>query len=143
MSEDGATYNHNRAMELADQADAALREGDEKRAACLYKEAAYYELEALAYARDNLSRAVLSRSAATLGLQGGGAARAESIVLKALAEDPPSDEMRAELRAVLRAAWKAQGITAKSDRAIADTFVMQRRGIRTALKRMEAKGDES
>ena len=92
---------HDKAMELADQAFAARREGDVLMAGQLFRQAFNFESEAAQQVANDYSneptRSVLLRSAATLALDCGEVRIAERLVASALAGDPPpelADELR-------------------------------------------------
>lgn len=140
MSEDDwkGPFWHKTAMDHANRGDELVAEGKCDEARSEYTQAARAEESAAKYARD-LSRVVLMRSVATLWILAGFPWEAESIAMKELAKNIESGQLRAEFRTIIRDAWKAQGITAKGDRAESDAFVMQRKRVRAGIKRMLAK----
>src|SRR5947209_3401048 len=92
---------HHQAMDLADQAFAARRLGDNGRALALFRQAFQCERRAAeAAAVDSTAeptRSVLCRSAATLALDCGEVREAERLIALALSGDPPF-EIAEELR---------------------------------------------
>lgn len=77
--------------------------------------------------------AIIERSRAMLMILGGQPHVGEQIAAKQIAKGVASKQLAAEFRAIVRLAWKAQGITAKGDRAASDAFAAQRRRVRAAL----------
>lgn len=127
-----------RATSHAAQGDALSADGKLEEAMGYYRQAASDEESAAGHARNELTRIVVMRSAATLWILAGHPRAAERIAMQEIAKGIEYDELRAEFRAIIRAAWKAQGFTAKSDRAESDAFVVQRKRVRTGIKRMLA-----
>lgn len=95
---------HRKAMELADSADLATREGDLVRAAMLNRQALEHEKQAAAaiagHHEMEPTRSVLHRSAASLAVACREYREAERLIATALATDPP-DEIAEELRDLL------------------------------------------
>ncbi len=90
---------HHKAMELADRADEARRQGDNTAAMTFFQQA--FELESSAAAEiaifDEPARSVLLRSAATLALECGQFREAERLIATALSGHPPlaiAEELR-------------------------------------------------
>jgi hypothetical protein len=98
-----ASLYHNRAMELAEQAQIARLRGDRTTAATLTREAFEQERQAALALSDidiEPTRSVLHRSAAALALDSGENREAEKLVSAALAGNPPAD-VAEELRDLL------------------------------------------
>src|SRR5439155_17467735 len=98
---DEASALHRRAMELADEASAALREGN-RDAFTRFTQTAYEsEASAARLLEDSVelepTRSVLYRSAASFALELGEQRQAEQLISTALAGDPP-EEIADELR---------------------------------------------
>ncbi len=133
------------AADHADRGDRHAAEGRVEEARSEYFQGARAEESAANYAQDSSDRCLILRSAASLQILAGQPWVAVSMVMKMMIEQPfvsESEELQAELRLLIRDAWKMQGITAKGDRAIADTFTKQRRRVRTGIQKMlEAKKD--
>jgi hypothetical protein len=93
--------DHDRAMEMADRALEARRQGDEEQARAYFREAFTFERRAAeSVARDltaEPTRSVLHRSAAALAAQCGEAREAERLIAIALSGNPP-EEIADELR---------------------------------------------
>lgn len=104
---------HERAMELADEADRARRQGDEGRRQEFLRRAFTLECaaaELVEPARDlEPSRSVLHRSAASLALESGRTEEAARLTRIALEGNPPP-EIRAELYDLLAEA-ESQRVT--------------------------------
>src|SRR5579883_2839808 len=98
------TEKHRQAMECADHAFAARREGNEALAAQMFQQAFENERAAAAMALAEQSPeptlSVLHRSAATLALDCGEYREAERLIARALAGNPPFD-IAEELRSLL------------------------------------------
>lgn len=90
---------HKQAMEIADQAFIARREGLHEQAILLFQNAYQLEFEAAQRTTKEPGRSILHRSAATLALHGQLLREAERVVALALAGDPPP-EIANELREV-------------------------------------------
>jgi hypothetical protein len=94
---------HQRAMEMADRALEARRQGDDERAKAYFREAFAHERRAAELTAPDTSaeptRSVLHRSAAALAAECGEAREAERLIAVALAGNPP-DELAQELRAL-------------------------------------------
>lgn len=138
---DGAFW-HRRAMGYAEAGDALLAENKLDEARDKYRRAAQDEVIATNHAATEHTRLVLRRSTASLWILAGSPGEAERIAMKEIAGGIESAELRAEFRTIIRDAWKAEGITAKSDRAESDAFVVQRRRVRAGIKRMLAEAAE-
>lgn len=86
---------HDRAMAVADDADAAASRGDDAEAQRLYRQALALDRAAadLTAARTDLelTRSILHRSAASLALLASEYRECERLVCRALAGDPPAD----------------------------------------------------
>ena len=99
------TQLHHEAMELADAADAALRQGLVERATALNRQAFEKEREAANSLADRPdlepTRSILHRSAASLALLCNEIREAERLITFALSEDPPA-EIAEELRDLLK-----------------------------------------
>jgi hypothetical protein len=114
------TDKHDRAMAIADEADAVAARGGDAEASRLYRSA--FELEKAAAdetaGRPDLepTRSILHRSAASLALQINEYRECERLVCRALAGDPPSD-----IAAELRELWER---TSASLRATAKAFAV-------------------
>lgn len=108
MSEGLCQRAHHEAMQFADLADQALREGDEDAAFCHFASAYERELEAatclIAAWIEEPSRSVLYRSAATLACEAHQWRDAELAACQGLRGNAPP-EIAEELREVLRRAW--------------------------------------
>ena len=95
---------HNQAMDLAETANAACREGHLQQAERLFEQAFVFEQEAALRLASNTNaeptRSVLHRSAATLALNCNRLRDAERLIAVALAGDPP-EEIAEELRDLL------------------------------------------
>ena len=88
---------HKQAMELADEAFIARRQGDKETAQQLFANAYQLEAQSAKLADREPSRSILSRSAATLALQASLFQEAEHMVSFGLAGEPPleiADELR-------------------------------------------------
>ena len=96
--------NHNHAMLLADEADAAKRAGDAERAILLVRAAYDAEKAAAMALRDQLNaeptRSVLFRSAASLAMEAHLHREAEQMIAHGLSGEPPED-IADELRDLL------------------------------------------
>lgn len=90
---------HKQAMEIADQAFIARREGLHEQAIQLFQNAYQLEFEAAQQTIKEPGRSILHRSAATLALHGQLLREAEKVVALALIGDPPP-EIANELREV-------------------------------------------
>lgn len=86
---------HDKAMELADQAFIARRQGDETAALELSREALKLETSAAEALKENLdsepTRSILFRSAASLAIDCADHRNAERLISMALAGNPPED----------------------------------------------------
>ena len=94
--------SHNKAMELTELALTARAQGNKEKSVSLFEEALAHELAAIAELDNNNeiiepTYSVLHRSAGTLALDCNQTRKAEQIVAKALAQNPP-DEIADELR---------------------------------------------
>jgi hypothetical protein len=92
---------HDQAMEMADRALEARRQGDADHAMRYFREAFTYERRAAEMIAPDTTaeptRSVLHRSAAALAAECGESREAERLIAVALAGDPP-EEIAAELR---------------------------------------------
>lgn len=92
---------HDRAMELADRALAARREGNSEQSVAWFREALTFEQRAAELVAPDLTeeptRSVLHRSAAALAIECGELREAERLIAVALTGQPP-DEIADELR---------------------------------------------
>src|SRR5437879_3372907 len=92
---------HDLAMEMADRALAARRQGDGEQAATWFRNALTYEQRAAELVASDLAleptRSVLHRSAAALAIECGELREAERLIARALTGNPP-DEIADELR---------------------------------------------
>lgn len=129
---------HRRAMEHAEAGDAFVAENKLDEARAEYRQATQDEALAVKHVSNEHTRLVITRSLASLWILAGLPEEAERIAMKEIAKGIESAELRAEFRTIVRDAWKAQGITAKSDRAESDAFVVQRKRVRAGIKRMLA-----
>lgn len=123
-----------------EEAEKRTRRGDELTASGKHDEAksAYWSAaSALSTVRENThdaaKRLLIDRSRAMLSILGGEPHIGERIAAKQIADGIKSEATAAEFRAIIRLAWKAQGITAKGDRASSDAFAAQRRRVRASL----------
>lgn len=93
--------DHDRAMEMADRALEARRQGDEEQARAYFRDAFAFERRAAERIAPDLtaepSRSVLHRSAAALAVECGEAREAERLIAIALTGNPP-EEIAEELR---------------------------------------------
>ena len=103
---------HEEAMDLAEKAFLAKRQGDEKAYKDLTVQALKLEAEAAHAVRDDLgaepTRSVLYRSAASLAFQAKKFREAEQLVTNGLAGNPP-EEIADELRDLLLQIYRATG----------------------------------
>ena len=90
---------HRKAMDIADQAFIARREGAHEQAEQLFRDAYELEFEAAQRTTKEPGRSILHRSAATLALHGKLPRESEKVVALGLAGDPPP-EIANELREV-------------------------------------------
>ncbi|MCG8585559.1 MAG: hypothetical protein MI757_12685 [Pirellulales bacterium] len=86
---------HQQAMDLAEQADLEKLRGDTTQVKEILRQALELEAEAVRMVADDLmaepTRSVLHRSAATLAIECGELQRAERLIARALAGEPPLD----------------------------------------------------
>ena len=86
---------HQQAMDLAEQADLEKLRGDTTQVKEILQQALELEAEAAQMVADDLmaepTRSVLHRSAATLAIECGELQRAERLIARALAGEPPLD----------------------------------------------------
>lgn len=86
---------HQQAMDLAEQADLEKLRGNTTQVKEILRRALELEAEAARMVADDLmaepTRSVLHRSAATLAIECGELQRAERLIARALAGEPPSD----------------------------------------------------
>jgi len=94
---------HREAMEIADRAFIAQRNGDYNHALQLFEDAYWREMKAASLSHNEPSRSILHRSAATLALHAQLFREAERLAALGLAGEPPS-EIADELREVLEKA---------------------------------------
>lgn len=97
--------SHNKAMEFAELALTARAQGNQEQSICFFEKALEHELSAIAELDKNNeiiepTYSVLHRSAGTLALDCNKTRKAEQIVAKALAQNPP-EEIVEELRDLL------------------------------------------
>lgn len=118
---------HRRAMELADEGDAARRAGDEKSARASLASALELERQAASMAAQEPSRSVLLRSAASLALELGEHRDAERLVATALAGDPPA-EIAEELRDILEQVYFSRHLNLRGMELAQDEFQMSLAG---------------
>lgn len=91
---------HDQAMELADDADQARRQGADDKANLLFKRAYEIELQAARRIDHEPSRSVMYRSVAALALEAGLFEEARSSALNGLAGQPTA-EIHDELQSII------------------------------------------
>ncbi len=100
---------HRRAMELAERADEAKRQGNMEQARLLFRQAFEAERQAAEGVAPDLTaeptRSVLHRSAASLAVDCGELREAERLIAVALSGNPP-EEIAEELRDLLQQVYK-------------------------------------
>jgi len=120
---------HERAMETADQADAAKRAHHVDEAKALFRQACALESEAAESLMDKYeaepTRSVLFRSAASLAIEAGQSAHAAYLVARGLEGTPP-EEIREELRDLLETLRRTAGPHALADEGLAPSDRFQR-----------------
>ncbi len=101
--------DHDRAMELADQALEARRQGDAESATAYFREAFAYERRAAERVAPDVeaepTRSVLHRSAAALAIECGESREAERLIAIALSGNPP-EEIAEELRGLWQQVYR-------------------------------------
>ena len=117
--------NHHRAMELADQADRLKREGRFDEAQQLLVKSFGLERDAVLKVRGKYgvepTRSVLSRSAASLGIECGRLREAERMISIGLSGDPP-EEIAEELRDLLERVHFSRHLSLKGIELSPDEF---------------------